>query len=311
LFMSKEHSAKYRNIPISLEALRSDYIAFRDNKIPKLLKRPDVSEEDKKHLQFLKDTKKWYPYILRHSSLTKLKDDPNVNDYTLRQHAGWSKKSDMPEIYTHDLKGDSVEHVMLAYGIKLKNGKKKRNEHLQQEMVGPHCPFCKMVNIPNSQFCSSCHKPLSLISYNKVIEEAEQTKKELAELKAKQEEAIRKEEQREYDMEDMQEKLKAVQEQLNGGLLDMFLSHLKIYEPELAQYLKDKKDKNEKISIKEEEKKLPKPKTWQGEAIISSYGLENEELLRARNLLKYYPEQALKVLNDEKNKNENEEKKKC
>jgi hypothetical protein len=82
-----------RNIPISNDTLRSDYVAFRDKKIPRLLKRPDVTEEDKKHLEFLRDTKKWYPYIMRHSSISKLAHE--VEDYTLREHAGWSKDSKM------------------------------------------------------------------------------------------------------------------------------------------------------------------------------------------------------------------------
>jgi site-specific recombinase XerD len=72
LFLSREHSAMSRNIPISNDTLRSDYVSFRDEKIPRLLKRPDVTEGDKKHLEFLRDTKKWYPYIMRHSSISKL-----------------------------------------------------------------------------------------------------------------------------------------------------------------------------------------------------------------------------------------------
>jgi integrase len=59
LFLSQEYSALGRNLPISVEVLRKEYLAFRDKVILKLLKRPDVPEEDKKHLQFLKDTKKW------------------------------------------------------------------------------------------------------------------------------------------------------------------------------------------------------------------------------------------------------------
>ncbi|MDW0121880.1 MAG: hypothetical protein QOK81_04590 [Nitrososphaeraceae archaeon] len=79
LFLSREHSAMSRNIPISNDTLRSDYVAFRDKKIPRLLKRPDVTEGDKKHLEFLRDTKKWYPYIMRHSSISKLAHE--VEDY--------------------------------------------------------------------------------------------------------------------------------------------------------------------------------------------------------------------------------------
>jgi uncharacterized Zn finger protein (UPF0148 family) len=114
---------------------------------------------------------------MRHSSLSKLAHD--VKDYTLREHAGWSKNSDMVKTYTHTLTGDSAEHVLMCYGINLKNGKKKRHEQLQQEMMGPHCPFCKMVNIPNTQFCSSCHRPLSATSIDTITKKFEPMKARL------------------------------------------------------------------------------------------------------------------------------------
>lgn len=68
---------------------------------------------------------------------------------------------------------------MLAYGINLKEKKKRNTELIQKELIGPHCPFCKMINVPGVQFCSSCKKPLSIISYDKIAKEAEQQKKTL------------------------------------------------------------------------------------------------------------------------------------
>ena len=91
---------------------------------------------------------------MRHSSLTKLARDPHINDYVLRQHAGWVKSSNMIEVYTHDLKGGSLEPVMLALGVNLKDKNKSQKEKIQQEMIGPHCPFCKMVNVPILSFVS-------------------------------------------------------------------------------------------------------------------------------------------------------------
>jgi hypothetical protein len=182
--------------------------------IPKLLKRHDVPEKDKKHLQMLKEQRKWNRYTMRHSSITKLARDPNINDYVLRQHCGWSKRSEMVEIYTHELKGDSLEHVMMAYGINLKDKNKKQNERMQQEMVGPHCPFCKMVNVPDTQFCSSCHKPLSLVSMNKIMEEPEAMKK--------QKEASEKSQQRMMEFMKMVEtKLAQVDKQLQAQNSEM------------------------------------------------------------------------------------------
>jgi hypothetical protein len=52
--VSRENSAHVRNLPISEDALRADYLNFRDKKIPKLLRRPDVTDEDKKHFRVSK-----------------------------------------------------------------------------------------------------------------------------------------------------------------------------------------------------------------------------------------------------------------
>lgn len=177
LFASLEYSALGRNLPISEGALLKEYTAFRDKLIPKLLKRPDMPEEDKKHLQFLRDVRKWYPYIIRHSSIDKLANAPTVNEHKLRRHAGWSKRSNMVEIYTHG--GDSVEDVMLAYGVKLKNSKKKLSEELKQEMIGPLCPFCLTSNVPGTQLCIKCGKPIASNSLDSMMKEAEQRTKEL------------------------------------------------------------------------------------------------------------------------------------
>jgi site-specific recombinase XerD len=178
IFVSRENSAHAKNLPITVDALRADYLNFRDKKIPKLLKRPDIPSEDKEHLQFLKDTKKWYPYIIRHSSLTKLA--PNIKEYRLREHAGWAKNSNMIEVYTHTLTGDSAEDILMLYGVNLKNGKRKRNEQLKQELVGPTCPFCHTINVPDSQFCISCRRPIAVVSYDSTV------KKEIEEMKARQ-----------------------------------------------------------------------------------------------------------------------------
>ena len=86
----------------------------------------------------------------------------------------------MIEVYTHTLTGDSAEDILMLYGVNLKNGKKKRNEQLKKELVGPTCPFCHTINIPESQFCISCRRPIAIVSYDTTV------KKEIEDLKARQ-----------------------------------------------------------------------------------------------------------------------------
>lgn len=121
--MSREYSSRYGNLPISIESLRADHYRFRNKRIPALLKRSDVAPEEKIRLQQLKDNKKWNPYNMRHSSITKYARNPNINEYSLRQHCGWTKTSNMVEVYTHELKGESFEDVMLDCGIDFRDRK--------------------------------------------------------------------------------------------------------------------------------------------------------------------------------------------
>ena len=59
---------------------------------PKLLKNSDISEEDKNKIEELL-WKPWNPYIRRQSALTD--ESRFLRKHTLRQHAGWSGRSQM------------------------------------------------------------------------------------------------------------------------------------------------------------------------------------------------------------------------
>jgi hypothetical protein len=150
---------------------------------------------------------------MRHSSITQLARHPKINDYVLRQHCGWSKSSNMVEIYTHDLKGDSLEYVMEARGINIRNKRDKDAQQLRKELVGPHCVYCKIVNVPNSQFCSSCHRPITPISYDAIMREAENNKRKLEETEKKLAELL------DSRLKQFQESIEAKYDRLSAQLL--------------------------------------------------------------------------------------------
>lgn len=66
------------------------------------------------------------PYIRRHTALTE--KARLVNEYDLRQHASWTKNSDMIKIYTHDLGNESSEDLLLAYGIDVEKSSSSKEE---------------------------------------------------------------------------------------------------------------------------------------------------------------------------------------
>ena len=98
----------------------------------------------------------------------------------------------MIEVYTHELNGESFEDVMLACGVDLRD--RKERELNMQELSGKHCPYCRMLNIPDARFCSECKLALTIDAFNEAIEEkakaakeAEQRTKEFEEMKAEME----------------------------------------------------------------------------------------------------------------------------
>jgi integrase/recombinase XerD len=242
VFVSREYEAKYRNAPISVGCLRANYYSFRDKRIPALLKRPDVPPEDKLKLQQLQDTKKWNPYNMRHSSITKYARNPNINEYTLRQHCGWTKSSNMIEVYTHELKGESFEDVMLACGVDLRD--RKERELQQQELSGKHCPYCRMLNIPDARFCSECKLALTIDAFNetmeekaKAVQEAEQSKRDMQEMKERLDSFERTEQSRKEHQAELEDTIKEMLSRMDSMISKMYQANPKM--PSLPKELED------------------------------------------------------------------------
>jgi integrase len=71
---------------------------YREECFPKLLENPNVPPEDKQKIRDLLK-KPWNPYVLRHSALTH--KSTMLKEHVLRQHAGWSGRSQMHLKYLH------------------------------------------------------------------------------------------------------------------------------------------------------------------------------------------------------------------
>lgn len=103
-----------------------------------------------------------------------------MKESTLRQHAGWTLRSSMPEKYPHYFGNESSESILEAYGLKPKDK--------DTEIMTPkQCPNCKESNKPDSKFCGKCRLVLSYDAYSETIEEKEQKHSEIKSLHAKYE----------------------------------------------------------------------------------------------------------------------------
>ena len=101
-----------------------------------------------------------HPHLLRHSRATHLANI--LTEAQMREYFGWTKSSDMPEIYVH-LSGRDVDDTLFKhYGIKV--------EAATEELLAPkQCPWCQSVNSPSARFCQSCNSPLDPASVSEAM----------------------------------------------------------------------------------------------------------------------------------------------
>jgi integrase len=139
------------------------YENFKKKVFPHLLDMPTVPPEDKKKIaELLK--KPWNPYIRRHSALTE--KSQILKEHVLRQHAGWSPRSQMHLKYLHYFGNESNESLLEAYGLVDKGV-------FIDQLRPKQCPNCDEGNKPDSKFCVKCRMVLSYDAYEETLKEQE------------------------------------------------------------------------------------------------------------------------------------------
>jgi integrase/recombinase XerD len=157
------------------------YDEYKKHIFPKLLESPSVLPEDKHRIQELLK-KPWNPYIRRHSALTE--KSTILKEHVLRQHAGWSGRSQMHLKYLHYFGNESNESLLEAYGI-VAGGQ-------QIDQLRPkQCPNCSEPNKIDSKFCASCRMVLSYDAFEETLEEQKKKESEVQAMKVKHEEDMK------------------------------------------------------------------------------------------------------------------------
>jgi integrase len=175
---------------LNTESLRIIYQKYRQELFPKLLESPDVLPEDKAKIKELLK-KPWNPYIRRHSALTQ--KSTMLKEHVLRQHAGWSGRSQMHLKYLHYFGNESSESLLEAYGIISKD-----EQSLLVDVLRPkQCPNCNEPNKLDSKFCSKCRMVLTYDAYNETLEQQQEKEMQIQKLQQKYEQ----------DMKEMQNKI--------------------------------------------------------------------------------------------------------
>lgn len=164
---------------ISVSHLYGIYDNYKKDLFPKLLLNlVDISPADKKRIRDLL-RKPWNPYIRRHSALTD--KSLFLKEHILRQHAGWSPRSQMHLKYLHYFGNESSDSILEAYGIITKD--KVQSDALRSKQ----CPNCSEPNKPDSRFCAKCRMVLTYDAYNETLEKENLRESELKQLKDKYE----------------------------------------------------------------------------------------------------------------------------
>ena len=149
---------------MSYDGLRFQFSRFYKAKyLPRLLKEEcdTVPESDKSYIRNML-TKPFSLYVFRHSSLTE--KSQILKEHVLRNHAGWSMNSKMPQLYIHYFGNESVNSLLEAKGFTKKEDKIRKNS-LQPK----YCTNCNESNKPDSRFCIKCKMVLSYDAYNETL----------------------------------------------------------------------------------------------------------------------------------------------
>ncbi len=104
-----------------------------------------------------------------------------LKEHILRQHAGWSPRSQMHLKYLHYFGNESSESILQEYGILPKNNR-------ETDLLKPkQCPNCNEPNKPDSKFCAKCRMVLTYDAYNETIEDRQTKDKQIESLVKNQE----------------------------------------------------------------------------------------------------------------------------
>lgn len=149
---------------LSYDGLSGHYkYYYKEKYFPGLLDEAAVPEGDKSFIRNML-TKPWTLYVFRHSALTE--KSLILKEAVLRDHAGWSNSSKMPEVYIHYFGTESSRSLLQAKGIV-----KTHSGSTVNVLKSKQCPNCHEPNKPDSKFCAKCKMVLTYDAYNDTLEE--------------------------------------------------------------------------------------------------------------------------------------------
>jgi len=114
--------------------------------------------------------KKVNPHNFKHSRATQLAS--KLPGKCLNVYFNWTMNSRQPATYIH-LSGGETDDAYLAL-----HGRQKQKDKNNGQLIPVNCPYCKTENEPESEYCLTCRRPLTI----KAAVDAEKKEQELLEM---------------------------------------------------------------------------------------------------------------------------------
>ncbi|MGI0043897.1 MAG: hypothetical protein ACRD47_09315 [Nitrososphaeraceae archaeon] len=108
-----------------------------------------------------------------------------INEHQLRQHAGWSPRSQMHLKYIHYFGNESSDSLLEAYGLPTKD--KEQADTLRYKQ----CPNCNEPNKQDNLFCNKCKMVLTFDAYTETLEKEKKRESEVQNLKDRYEQDMK------------------------------------------------------------------------------------------------------------------------
>ena len=95
--------------------------------------------------------------MFRHSRVTHLLGNKQINEAQAKVYFGWVPSSKMLSEYSHLISSDVNDAILDLHGI-------KKEEASESKLKPKQCPTCKAINARDALFCQKCSNILDVKS---------------------------------------------------------------------------------------------------------------------------------------------------
>jgi len=99
--------------------------------------------------------KRIYNHLFRHSRVTHLLGNKQINEAQAKVYFGWVPSSKMLSEYSHLISSDVNDAILDLHGI-------KKDEKAESKLKPKQCPTCKSINSHDALFCQRCSNVLDV-----------------------------------------------------------------------------------------------------------------------------------------------------